>query len=507
MQKILEAIRLKETSDLSERAIGGVLKISPTTVGRYWSIYSARGWKLVDLLQMTYDELDSLFNQARRRLTKKRLPDWTYIHRMMRRKHQTLERLWEDYRLSDPIDAFSYSQFTHHYRKFAVRVDLVMRQTHLAGDAVFVDFTGSTIPWIDAATGEKHKAQVFVAVMGCSNYTFVRAAESQASVWWIDLHNHLFAFLGGVPATVVPDNLRSAVQKAGRQPLLNRTYWELARHYDTVILPARPGKPRDKGKVETGVRFVSRWIIAALDGRQFFSVDEINVAIAELLPRLNQKLFRKLPGCRQSWFEEMDRPALKPLPEAPFEHAEWTAPMKVPADYHVLIGQHYYSVPCALVQSYVEACVTATRIEVFQGGKRVTTHALSQAIGGHTTLPEHQPPAHRAYAAQTPENFQEWAESIGPAALAVVRQQFHAKPHTQIGIRACATLKGLARNYGPERFEAACDRAQEIGSLTVKSVRSILQRGLDARETDETPVMTHLPSHQNIRGSDYYSAR
>jgi transposase len=423
---------------------------------------------------------------------------------MLRRKHETLERLWEDYRKAEPKTAYAYSQTTALYRRWAMRVDLVMRQPHRAGECVFVDFAGTTVPWTDSETGVQHRAQVAVAVMGCSNYTFILALPDQKLPSWILFHAELYEFLGGVPAIVVPDNLKAAVTRPGKELTLNRTYFELAKHYDTVIMPARPRKPQDKAPVEAGVRFVSRWILAALRERTYFSVDEINADFRQLLPRLNERSFKKLPGCRRSWFEDVDKPMLKPLPVSRFEYAEWVAPQKVPADYHVPVGRHYYSVPCKLVQSYVEARVTSRNVEFYQGGQRVATHSISTVLGGHTTLPTHQPPSHRAYAEQTPANFKEWAAVIGPAALAVVDEQFVGKPHTMVGLRACSTLKNLARNYGPERFEAACRRAQEIGSLTVKSVRSILQRGLDSQETDNFKPEVNLPVHPNIRGRDYF---
>ena len=506
MNKIIEVLRHKSRTDLKDREIAKTLTMSPTTVARYWRIFKEKGYVVEELEKLTYEELDKRFNHAQRRLIKRRLPDWPEIHRMMKRKHQTLERLWEEYRLTDPSDAYSYSQFGELYRQFAMKVDLVMRQTHLAGERVFVDFAGTTVPWTDLETGVQHRAQVFVAVLGCSNYTFVWAVPNQKLESWIEAHIELFRFLGGVTAVVTPDNLKSAVTRPGKDLLLNRTYFELGRHYDSVIMPARPDRPKDKAPVEAGVRFVSRWILAALVGRTYFGVDEINGDFAQLLPRLNEKPFRKLPGCRRSWFEELDKPALKPLPVNPYEFAEWMAPYKVPPDYHVPVGRHYYSVPCALVQTYVEAKITRKTVEFYQGGKCVATHVRSDELGAHTTLPEHQPPAHRAYAEQTPAKFQAWAQDIGPSALVVVRQQFADKPHTMVGLRACSTLKGLARNYGPERFEAACERACDIGSLTVKSVRSILQRGLDTQKAD-SEVKVQVPLHQNIRGREYFVAR
>ncbi|HEX7965315.1 MAG TPA: IS21 family transposase [Gammaproteobacteria bacterium] len=507
MNKILEVLRMKSGTELSERRIGELLSLSPTTVARYWRIFKDKGYDLAELEKLTYEELDRKFNSAFRRLVRKRMPDWDYIHRAMKQKYETLQRLWEEYCLAGPGDAYSRSQFGELYRNEVMKLDVVMRQTHLAGQCIFVDFCGQTVSWTDPETGVVHQMQIFIAVMGCSNYTFILAVPDQSLKSWIHAHNKMYEFFGGVAEAVTSDNLKAAVIKAGRDMKLNKTYFELGKHYRTIILPARPGKPRDKAKVESGVRFVYRVVLAALKNRSFFSPEEINQSFEELLVRLNERPFKRLPGSRKSWFEDLDKPALRPLPAEPFEYAEWRAPQKVPNDYHVMVDKHYYSVPCALIHSIVEARVTQTTVEFYQGGRRVATHAVSNVIGGQTTAPEHQPPSHRAYAEQTPALFQEWAMGIGPAALAVVQEQFASKPHTQIGIRACAQLKGLGRTYGPDRLEAACRRAQAIESLTVKSVQSILKSGRDQIPPDDDPLPPHLPPHQNIRGSDYYAGR
>src|SRR5690606_31352500 len=279
-----------------------------------------------------------------------------------------------------------------------------------------------------------------------------------------------------------------------------------ARHYGTVIAPARPGKPKDKAKAEAGVLFVSRWITTALRRRKFFSVDEINEAIVELLQQLNERPFKRLPGCRRSRFEELDKPALKPLPGRPFEFAEWAAEQKVGPDYHVYAKDHAYSVPHYLVGERVEARVAHRVVEIFYRGKRVAAHIRSDKPGLHTTDPNHRPPQHQAYANQTPGRFLQWAQKIGPATVLAVEAQFEGRPdHSMLGRKACSQLQQLYRLYDdPERFEAACQRAATIKSLTVKSIRSILQRRLHEIDADEVPAQTTLPLHDNVRAADDY---
>ena len=512
MNKILRVLRQKRDTDFSFRKIARINRLSPTTVIRYWKIFVKQGYVLEQLEKLTNEELIRLFNPPRKRLLLIRQPDYAYVHRMLQRSDETLFRQWTVYRNDGPNDSgkpdrtLGFSQFCKKYREFAVKVDVVMRQPHKAGECVFVDFCGRKAPWTDPATGKQHLAEVFVAVMGCSSYTLFRAAPSQKLPYWIELHNWLYRTLGGVPCVTTPDNLRSAVTKAGREYVLNRTYSEQGDHFGSVIIPARPGEPRDKAPVENGVKCVRRWVLAAIADRTFFSIDEINQVFDELIPVINNKPFKKLPGSRQSWFEELDKPALKPLPSAPFEYAEWAASQKVPKDYHVSIKKHLYSVPSDLAGSHVEARATADTVDVFQGGKLVASHKRNDAIGKSTTSLEHLPPAHRFRAEQTPENFLIWAADIGPAVTATVRHQFDGKPVT-LGLRACASLKILASDFGNDRLEAACRRAEALDSQTVKSIRSILQAGIDRQTEDDIPLMTPTPQHGNIRGSEYYARR
>jgi transposase len=317
----------------------------------------------------------------------------------------------------------------------------------------------------------------------------------------------MFRFFGGVTEILMPDNLKSAVTHAGKNTVLNRTYAEMAKHYGVVIYPARVRKPQDKSKAELGVLLVSRWILARIRHRQFFGIEELNTTIAEMLKQLNEKPFKKLQGCRRSRFLDMDKPLLTPLPPEEFEYAEWIANRKVTADYHMNVDNHYYSVPHELVSERVETRVSKNVIEFIHRGRRVASHPRSYVEGGHTTISAHQPKAHRAYANLTPEKMIEWAEQIGDASLAAVQYQFKSRPHALLGVRSCSTLKQLAKEYGSERFEAACLRAQRIGSLSIKSIKSILKRRLVDFSDENMPIQTNLPFHKNVRGSDYYNTR
>lgn len=505
MNKQREVLRHILLSDMSDRMIGRILRMSHNTVKRYRHIIAhlRLDWDAIDKMDDT--EVEAILQSKRCRIESKRMPDFSEIHRELQDKHVTLQLLWEDYRLANPGRAYAYSQFTHYYRNYVGKLDITMRQNHRAGEIVFVDFAGRTIPYTNIETGKIINAQVFVGVLGASNYTFVCAVSSQSTLDWIHAHNQMFLYFGGIPQIVEPDNLKAAVIKPGNVPELNRTYLEMAKHYGIVIVPSRVRRPQDKSKAEIGVQIASRWIMAKLRHQKFFSIEEINGAISELLHKLNERPFKRLPGCRRSRFEELDKPLLKIHPGKSFEYSEWTSARKISADYHMPVRDHYYSVPHGLVGARVEARVTKNTVEIFNLGKRVASHVRSHEIGGHTTLPEHQPKAHRFYAEQTPERLLEWGKSIGTAAALAVQFQFDSRPHALLGIKACSTLRRLAKDYGSEHFEAACKRAESIGSLTVKSIRSILRRGLTELTDEHAPIQVNLPLHSNVRGSSYYT--
>lgn len=380
-----------------------------------------------------------------------------------------------------------------------------MRQTHPAGEKLFVDYCGPTLPVVNPDTGEIRQAQVFVAVLGASSYTYAEATWSQSVPDWIGSHVRCFQFLGGLPAIVVPDNLKSAVSKACRyDPDLNPTYQQLADHYDIAVIPARPYKPKDKAKAEVGVQLVERWIMMRLRKQTFFSLAELNQAIRVHLDQLNAKPFKKRTGSRQSEFEALDQPALKPLPKHPFEYCE-VKKARVHMDYHVDYQGHYYSVPYRLVKEEVMIHAGEHTLEIFHQRQRVAMHPRSHHKGGHTTDSNHMAKAHLKHQEWSPKRFLSWAEKIGPHTQALVQHQLTHRPHPEHGYRACLGLLNLTKQYGADRLEAACRRAMAIRAPTYKSVSSILTKGLDRVALEDTPEQSALPlTHNNVRGADYY---
>ena len=321
-----------------------------------------------------------------------------------------------------------YSWFCQTYRAWAHKLDLVMRQTHRAGEKLFVDYTGQGIPVVNRHSGEVHEAAIFVAVLGASNYTYAEATWTQSLPDWISSHVRTFAALGGVPEIVVPDNLKAAVTRAHRyEPELNRTYADLAQHYGFAVIPARAAKPRDKAKVEVGVQVVERWILARLRHHTFFALAEVNAALAPLLATLNARPFKKLPGSRQELLDTLDRPALRPLPVQPYEYAEWKL-ARVNIDYHVEVEGHYYSVPYTLVRQQLDVCLSAHVVELFHRGKRVASHRRSPLKGRHSTIAAHMPTAHQRYAEWTPQRLMHWAAHSGPATATVVETILASRP-------------------------------------------------------------------------------
>lgn len=504
MDTLIEAIRYIQTTELSNRDIAQIVGFSHTTIAKYRSIQASLPFTWQDLEKMPHSEVEALFRKKRGYSSAKQEIDLDYVHSEMQKPNVTLELLHDGYRLSNKDNHYKYSSFARKYAQYKKRLKRSMRFFHKAGEAAFVDFAGTTVSYRGDTPNEKKHAQIFISVLGASDFTFVYAVESQSLQDWIEAHNAMFHYFRGVPKMVVCDNLKSAVTKAGKEPVLNRTYLELGRHYGTVIVPTRPYKPKDKSKAENAVLIASRWILARLRNRTFFSIHEINEAIRELLIDLNNRPFKKLPGCRRSRHEEVDLPALNPLPDLPYEYAKWVSKQKVGPDYHIHVKGHYYSLPHQLVGDYVEARATKNIVEFYSNGKRVASHRRNDAEG-HTTLPAHQPEAHRAYANLTPEKLDVWAEKIGPSAQAAVKSQFDSRPHPVLGIKACTSLQKLAREYGNDRFEAACRHGQRIGSLTVTSLRSILRNGLAERYEEQVPLQLNIPLHANVRGSEYYA--
>jgi transposase len=505
MRKVREVLRLKFDGGQTNRRIARSCQISRPTVADYLLRFEAAGlaWPAAAALDDATLE-HKLFAPALPAPSAQRaVPDWRHVHQELRRKSVTLTLLWHEYKAAHP-EGFQYSWFCDQYRAWSARLDVVMRQEHRAGEKLFVDYAGQTVEVVDRRTGEIRSAQIFVAVLGASSYTYAEATWTQQLPDWIGSHVRAFEFLGGVSELLVPDNLRSGVAKAHRyEPDLNPTYADLASHYGVVVLPARVRKPRDKAKAEAGVLLVERWILAVLRHRTFFSLAELNREIARHLERLNARPFKKLPGSRRALFEQLDRPALRPLPAQPFAFAEWKQ-VRVNIDYHVEIDGHYYSVPYQLVRKALEARYSERTVEVFHQGRRVASHPRSHLKGRHTTLPEHMPAAHRSYAEWTPQRLIRWAEQNGPATAGMVQTILERRAHPQQGFRSCLGIMRLGKRFGEERLEAACRRALTLNACSYKSIESILRQGLDGQAVPEQQELDLVLEHENIRGADYY---
>ncbi len=512
MRKIKECLRMKWSCGLSHEKIAKALGLSKGVVSKYAQLAAAASldWERVSSLDET--ELQHLLiPSAKRSRGTRPVPDWAIAHREMHKKGVTLQLLWEEYVDAHTGDTYRYTQFCNLYHGYAATLKRSMRQIHRAGEKLFIDYAGPTVPITDQLTGEISQAHIFVAVLGASNYTYACATLKETQADWLQGLTGALRFIGGVPEMIVPDCPKALISNADRyEPIINRTAQDCARHYGTVILPARPRHPQDKALAEVGVQIVERWILARLRHRCFFSLTELNQAIRPLLDDLNRRPFQKKDGCREEWFQLLDRPVLKALPASPYEIATFKH-CKVNIDYHVDIEQHYYSVPHNLVRQQLEARITCTTVELLFRGNRVACHAKSAKRGSHTTIAEHMPAAHRAHLDWSPQRLLNWGRDIGPNTHLIVDHQLTCKPHPEMGYRACLGLLSLARQHGNERLEAACARAVSLGALNRRSVVNILKAGLDSQPLPATPLEQFAaqtdwisPHHDNVRGSGYY---
>ena len=506
MRKLKEILRLKYGCMLSHRQIAKSLSISASVVSRYANRAMQLGiseWPL----DGKWDDatLHNAFLKTKVKTKRCSLPDWVQLHQELRHKTMTLQLLWEEYAERHPANYYSYNHFCRLYRAWLQTQSPSMRQNHKAGEKLFVDYCGPTMTITDPTTGECRTTQIFVAVLGASNYTYAEATWSQGLEDWVMSHARCFEFMGGVPELVIPDNLKSAVSKSCRyEPDLNPTYQQLASHYDTVIMPARPYKPKDKAKAEVGVQIVERWIMARLRRDMFYSLRALNNRIRELLVDLNNRAMKKQPGSRLSQFEQLDKPALKPLPTCGYSYTQ-VKQVRVHTDYHVEIEKHYYSVPHALIKKQLEAHISGDLIHLFHQGKIVAAHPRSYRIGSHSTQDSHMPEAHRRQGQWTPERFEQWARKIGPETEQLVTQILQAKKHPEQGYRTCLGLLNLVKKYPDVRINAACARALATGIYKVAGIRSILEKGLDNQPLPEEQLdlLTDI-EHHNIRGKGYY---
>ena len=504
MRKIRHALKLHFQSGLSYAEIGRATGTAKATVGKFVLLARAADVDWAAAQALTDAELESrLYRPPVPRSSSQLGPDYAAIHQELKRPGVTLQLLWEEYQRGNAL-AYKYTSFCVKYRAWASRLKRSMRQVHVAGERLFVDYAGQTVPLIDANTGEITKAQIFVAAMGASNYTYACATAAQTAADWVGSIIGALEFIGGVPRLIVPDQPRALIARPDRyEPTVNRLVEELEQHYAVTVLPARPGHPRDKPKAEVAVQIVERWILARLRNRRFFSLAELNLAIAELVVDMNGRAFKKLPGNRASAFVALDAPALNPLPATRMQISRFKA-ARVNIDYHIEFDGHYYSVPHRLCRQQVEVQASATTVEVFHAHQRVALHPYCARRGEHTTHPEHKPSSHRAHREWSPSRLIAWGQSIGAATAAVVRWQMEHRPHPEQGYRACLGLQRLARERGAERLEDACARALLINSPTYRSVDSILKAGLDRQPLGQARPSRSMPEHENVRGPDYY---
>jgi transposase len=508
MRKLKEVLRLHYEVRLGQREIARSVQVAQSTIHEYLSRAQrvGLGWPLPDGWGDAELEAALFAKSPRPRVAQPALPDFAHLEaELQRHRDLTLQLLWEEYRQANP-EGFCYSRFCVLYRRWKKKRDVVLRQDHRAGEKMFVDWAGATIPFHHRQSAEPSQACVFVAVLGASSYAYAEATHDQQLPSWIGAHVRAFEFFGGCPQLVIPDNTKTGVNRACRyDPDLNPTYQEMAAHYGVGVLPTRPYRARDKAKVESGVQVVQRWIVAALRHRTFFALEQVNQAIRELLHKLNQRPFKKREGSRASLFAALDQPALQTLPATAYDLSQWCQ-AKVNIDYHVAFDGNFYSVPYRLVQEEVDVRSTPTTVEIFHKGQRVASHGRSRGHGLAITEREHRPKSHQAHLEWTPSRMVHWAGTIGPHTAQLVERILADKPHPEMGYRSSLGVIRLAEQYSAARLEAAAERALRTGACRYRSLKSILKSGLDQQPlliSTSPPVLP--PQHDNLRGAEYFA--
>ncbi len=501
--------RLVLTTSLSNRQIGHIVDVSHNTAGRYRDRLLEDQLSWIEISMLSDAELEKRLNQGRAQAKQRFVePDFTYVYNELRKPGVTKALLYEEYAAAVKEGVMSETEFRRRYKAFRKTMSVVMRQPRMPGYQLFLDYSGFRPRVTDPKTGETRQVEVFVAVLGASRKTFAFASETQNLRDWCEANVRALEFFQGVPTLLVPDNLKAAVDRITKNKvqIINHTYSTLATHYDSFVLPARVREPTDKAPVEIGVKLVKSFIFARLRNRTFFSIDELNQEIEYMLRMLNDRPMRGHQGkSRNQLFEELDRPALKPMPVERFEFSDWKLGITVAQDYHVVWEDHYYSVPYRYVGARVNLRASAKLIEVFHKNDNfpIATHLRSNVIGGTTTNPEHQPPAHRAFAQDDSAELIIWAERSGASISGFMKAHIakHRKP--QLSLQASRGLKNLARQHGVERLDAACNRALRLQATSVSSVRSMLQRGMESAPLRGEAANDPLPAHENVRGAIY----
>jgi transposase len=498
-------------TEQSSRAIARSTKLSTNTVLvlRAKIVESNKSW---EELQALGDDAwrEALKTQDHSLAQRKPAPDWTWVEEQMRAPDATLERVWMEWRDDGHSDGIGYTQFTTGFAQWQRSRDITMRMTHRPGEKGFVDFAGRTVEIISQDGGPSKMAKIFVGVLGYSNYTYVLAVDSEKVPDWVLCHRKWFEHIGGVPRWIVPDNLKSAVTKRTRDFItLNPTYVACLKHYDTACAPAGPYKPQEKAKAEVHVQIVQRFVIFPLRKEKFFDLEQLNAALKVRVDYLNARAFRKMNGSRLQRFNEVEKATLKPIPTRPYEVEEWTYGVKVASDHHVPVIDAFYSVPYALVGELIDIKFTASFVEVFHKGGLVAAHARTAARGEYLTNEDHRPVAHRRVLDGEPKALADWAETVGPNAVQMIRHHLEDRSDLTNGLRAARAMRSLAREHGDQRFEEVSAYALPLNITALRSIRSIFKTDVDRR-----PRVTHnasplspdqKPSHENVRGAEYFN--
>jgi len=505
MSQILEVLRLRCDQKRSYREIAASVNCGPSSVGDYLRRFSNSGLSWPLPTNFGESELEArLYPPAAGQGEVKQIPDWAYIHQELKKKSVTIMLLWIEFKQTHP-NSHQYSQFCELYKQWSKSADVVFRNEHRAGEKVFVDYAGQTIPIWNIADGSHVQAQIFIGVLGASSYAYAEASPSQKTSDWIASHKRMFEFFGGVPEIWVPDNLKSAVTSACRyDPVINPAYYAMAKHYDASVIPARSRKPRDKAKAEAGVLHVERRILAKFRNQKFFSFEELNQAIRHELGQLNLEKFQKIDGSRQSLFESLDKPALKNLPIRDFEISEYKLG-RININYHIELDRHHYSVPYTYVQKEVMIRYTTATVEISHKGQVIATHLRSYKPG-YTTIDEHMPAKHQAHVKWSPERMIRWVGEAGPATTKLAERILASRRHPEASFKTILGMIRLGEKFGQSRLEAASARALEHNTISYRSLQNILNANLDRTSTRETDRTQNTPiSHENIRGPEYFN--
>jgi transposase len=508
MERIREIIRLHE-SEFSQRKISQALNVSRPVVAQYLKAFCSKNLKYADIVNMPDDELLELLSNKKTAFSKLRyqkmatfFPDFGV---RLKQKGQTLHNLWKEYIAQHP-DGYSYSQFCYYYRIWRETNIMSMHIDYKAGDKMLVDFTGQKLKIVDPITNRPRSVEVFVAILGASQLTYVEAVATQCKEDWIKANTNALKYFKGVPQAIVPDCLKSGVTKFDKyEPDVNPEYADFAQHYGTVILPTRPGRPKDKALVENAVKIIYTRIFIPLQHKIFYSIEELNKAIIKLLEKHNQTPFQRLKISRQQLFEKIEKACLKPLPAEDYEPKKFCN-LKVQFNYHIYLSEdkHYYSVPYRYVRKKVTVIYTSLRVEIFYRNIRIASHRRDRREGKYTTLPEHMPPNHRYYANSTPEQILEWSQKVGEGTQTFISELLERKQCPEQAYKSCLGVLSLGKKYGKDRLESACQRAIQFRYYSYQAIKNILEHGLD-RIKDDTRSLTKLPEHENLRGQEYYS--